>query len=149
MNFKPELAQAVMAGQKTVTRRLVSENSRSPWFRGACRLKVGQDYAVCPGRGKNAIGRVRVTRVSREPLHLVLNPGEPQREGFPSAEAFLKAWKDINGGWDDMATVWRVEFEVAEIGVCPACGHPGDDCICWYLAETAANERDETAALHA
>ena len=113
MNFRAELAEKVMAGEKTVTRRLVSDNLRSPWYRGACSLKVGMDYAVCPGRGKNAIGRVRVTRVSQEPLHLVLNPGEPEREGFPSAEAFLGAWKAINGDWDDMATVWRVEFEVA------------------------------------
>lgn len=115
MNFKPELAAKVMAGEKTVTRRLASDNPRSPWYRGACALKVGQDYAVCPGRGKNAIGRVRVTRVSRQPLHVVLNPGEPEREGFPSAEAFLSAWKSINGTWDDMATVWRVEFEVVAV----------------------------------
>ena len=44
---------------KTVTRRLVSDNPRSPWFEGGCSLKAGRDYAVCPGRGKNAIGRVR------------------------------------------------------------------------------------------
>lgn len=33
MNFKPELAAKVMSGEKTVTRRLVSENPRSPWWR--------------------------------------------------------------------------------------------------------------------
>jgi hypothetical protein len=140
VNFKPELAQAVMAGRKTVTRRLASDKPRSPWYRGGCALKVGGDYAVCPGRGKHAIGRVRVTSVRRGPLHLALNPGEAEREGFHSAEAFLKAWKAINGGWDDMATVWRVEFEVSEIAECKACGHPGDDCICWYLAERAEQE---------
>lgn len=146
MNFRPELAQAVMAGRKTVTRRLVSDNPRSPWWYSVCALKVGQDYAVCPGRGKNAIGRVRVMRVSREPLHLVLNHGEAHREGFPNAPAFREAWKAINGGWDDMALVWRVEFEVAQIDLCRACGHMGDDCVCWYVAEMAAGEREEFEA---
>ena len=112
MNFQPGLAALVMKGEKTVTRRLVSDNPRSPWYRGQCALKVSHDYAVCPGRGKHAIGRVKVTRVSREPLHLALNPGEAEKEGFPHAESFLAAWKVINGDWDDMATVWRVEFEV-------------------------------------
>lgn len=142
MNFKPELAQAVMAGRKTVTRRLVSHNTRSPWWREKCSLEVGKDYAVCPGRGKNAIGRVRIVRVSREPLHLVLNHGEAHREGFPSALAFREAWKGINGSWDDMALVWRVEFEVAEILECKACGHMGDDCVCWYIAEMERGERE-------
>jgi hypothetical protein len=57
MNFRPELAEKVMAGEKTVTRRLVSDNPRSPWYVGGCSLNVGQDYAVCPGRGKDAIRR--------------------------------------------------------------------------------------------
>jgi hypothetical protein len=146
VNFQPELAQAVMAGRKTVTRRLVSDNPRSPWWRRKCSLEVGQDYAVCPGRGKHAIGRVRIVRVSREPLHLVQQPGEAEREGFPHFDAFYTAWSRINGDWDDMALVWRVEMEVSEILVCKACDHMGDDCVCWYVAEMAANERDEVVA---
>jgi len=38
--FRPDPAAKVMAGEKTVTRRLVSVNPRSP---------------CCPGRGKHAI----------------------------------------------------------------------------------------------
>jgi hypothetical protein len=33
VNFQRELAEKVMAGEKTVTRRLVSDNPRSPWWR--------------------------------------------------------------------------------------------------------------------
>jgi hypothetical protein len=114
VNFRPELAEKVMAGEKTVTRRLTSHNVRSPWWRAACSLGVGRDYAVCPGRGKNAIGRVVVTSVRREPLHLVQQPGEAEREGFADFDGFRDAWVAINGDWDEMALVWRVEFEAVK-----------------------------------
>ncbi len=64
MNFQPALARLVMAGEKTVTRRLASKNSRSPWARGGCGLRVEGSCAVCPGRGKRAIGRVTVVDVA-------------------------------------------------------------------------------------
>lgn len=113
MNFRPELAAAVMAGTKTVTRRLTSENPRSPWWREGCSLKPDRTYAVCPGRGKHAIGRVRVRRVSLEPLALLNYEEEAQREGFASLAEFREAWKAINGGtYDPAELVWRVEFEV-------------------------------------
>lgn len=115
MNFKPELAALVMAGEKTVTRRLVSDNPNSPWYVRACSLTVGRDYAVCPGRGKNAIGRVLVTEVRRMRLgYLTLN--EARREGFPTVAAFAEAFSAINGHYDASACVWRVEFEVVSGG---------------------------------
>lgn len=114
MNFRPELAQAVMAGRKTVTRRLTSRNPNSPWWDVACSLKVGRDYAVCPGRGKNAIGRVRIVNVGLRPLGR-MNVREAAREGFESIAAFEEAWTVINGAYDPNALVWRVEFEVAAV----------------------------------
>lgn len=112
MNFRPELAAKVMAGEKTVTRRLVSDNPRSPWYRERCGLRPGQTYAVCPGRGKNAVGRVRVLAVMSEPLGTLAWP-EAKHEGFASTLAFREAWIAINGGYDPEAVVWRVVFEVA------------------------------------
>jgi hypothetical protein len=123
MNFTPTLATRVMAGEKTVTRRLVSNNPRSPWWRERCSLEVGRDYAVCPGRGKHAIGRVRVRSVRRERLGDMLGSDlavdqppiatlEARREGFLDAVAFKLAWLKINGGYDPDAEVWRVEFRV-------------------------------------
>lgn len=147
MNFRPELAQAVMAGRKTVTRRLTSDNPRSPWFKGACSLKVNQTYAVCPGRGKNAIGRVRIRSVRKERLGW-LGPHDAIHEGFPDVWSFQAAWAEINGTYTPGALVWRVEFVVDAILECKGCGHPGDDCICWYIAETEAIEREE-AEVHA
>jgi hypothetical protein len=109
VNFRPELAAKVMAGQKTVTRRLCSENPRSPWWTGGCKLQVGRDYAVCPGRGKDQIGRVQIRSVTREPLG---HPSdhEAQLEGLPNAESFESTFEAINGKYDPDAIVWRIEF---------------------------------------
>lgn len=109
MNFKPELAAMVMAGEKTVTRRLVSDNPRSPWWRERCSLVVGRSYAVCPGRGKNAIGRVEVVSVRLCRLGC-LSLAEAQREGFERPRAFVEVWEAINGVYDPQAWVWRAEF---------------------------------------
>ena len=110
MNFKPELAAKVMAGEKTVTRRLVSENPRSPWYINSSSIRIGKDYAVCPGRGQNAIGQVRVTDVNLERLH-DLDDDEAVREGFATKVEFVDAFTAINGSYDPAALVWRIEFE--------------------------------------
>lgn len=112
MNFQAELAAKVMAGEKTVTRRLVSNNPRSPWWRERCSLKVDHTYAVCPGRGKNAIGRVRIVSVEKMHLGQWLTTAEVRNEGFGSRREFREAWAAINGRWSDGELVWRVEFRV-------------------------------------
>lgn len=112
MNFQPELAAKVMAGEKTVTRRVCSENRRSPWSERGCRLVVGKDYAVCPGRGKDQIGRVVIRRVWRERLYLAFTGEEARKEGFASGLEFRRAFKAINGELPAHTWVWRVEFEV-------------------------------------
>lgn len=111
MNFKAKLADEVMRGRKTVTRRLANDNPNSHWYSGGCFYKVGRDYAVCPGRGKNAIGRVRITSVRLMTLR-TLSTDEARREGFETMADFVRAWREINGSYDFKARVWRVEFEV-------------------------------------
>lgn len=113
MNFKPELAEKVMAGEKTVTRRLVSDNPNSPWWVDGCSLKVGRTYAVCPGRGKNAIGRALVTAVEKLPLGY-LTDEEARAEGFADEFAFRDVFHRINGYYDPDAEVWRVALERVE-----------------------------------
>lgn len=116
MIFKPALADAVMAGAKTVTRRAVSDNPRSPWWREACTYRVGQRFAVQPGRGKASIGHARVVDVRREPLGPFDNLDaelEARREGFTSAAEFREVFAALNGGkYDPSALVWRLELEV-------------------------------------
>ena len=113
MNFRPDLAAKVMAGEKTVTRRRMSDNPRSPWYRERCSLVVGRSYAVCPGRGKPAIGRVIITAVNRSVLCDVLSDREARLEGFPNRWEFIEAWREINGSWNLYEYVWRVTFVVA------------------------------------
>jgi hypothetical protein len=110
VNFRPELAEKVMAGEKTVTRRLVSDNPRSPWWVEGCGVKVGKSYAVCSGRGRHAIGRVVVTDVRQEFLGAVNDP-EARREGFDTRHSFVRAWRAINGDFRELARVWRIEFK--------------------------------------
>lgn len=98
-----------MRGHKTVTRRLASDNPRSPWSKDGCGLQVGRTYAVCPGRGKHALGRVLVRAVDLRPLGFLANH-EAIREGFASTEAFERAFTAINGSYDPEALVWRVVF---------------------------------------
>jgi hypothetical protein len=112
VNFQPALADLVMAGRKTVTRRAVSANPRSPWWEGGCKLTVGRDYAVCPGRAKGQIGRVRIVAIDLQALG-ALSDAEARLEGFGGALAFREAWLAINGRYDPEAWVWRVEFERA------------------------------------
>jgi hypothetical protein len=116
VNFQPELAAKVMSGQKTVTRRATSDNPRSPWWRKACSLKPGRDYAVCPGRGKHAIGRVRVHKVEKGLLADALVKPEAYLEGFMTAQGFRRAWEGMHGSFDPDQLVWVVRFEVVRGG---------------------------------
>lgn len=113
MNFKPDLAAKVMSGEKTATRRLVSENPRSPWWREECGYKVGQNVAICPGRGKCQIGKARVRSVKRMRLGFLDSPGATA-EGFNSPAKFEAAWREINGAYDPDAIVWRIGLEAVQ-----------------------------------
>lgn len=110
--FKPELAAMVMAGQKTQTRRVPSQNPRSPWYVKRCALRVGDTYAVCPGRGVRSIGRVLAESVTMTRLGAI-TPADALAEGFRSPDDFAEAWERINGSWDPGMLVWRVAFRVA------------------------------------
>ena len=112
MNFRPELAEAVVTGRKTVTRRAVSDNPRSPYSPGRAPQMAGKVLAVCPGRGKHRIGDVRVGAVLRE---RTFNPGdigyvEARREGFDSVLDFIEAWIALHGEAKPI-DVWRIEFD--------------------------------------
>lgn len=118
MIFKRELAEKIVAGEKTATRRVMSDNRRSPWWEGGCAYLVGQTFAVQPGRGIPRIAEARITRVYAQPLgHMT--EADALAEGFrPDGSGsalyhFDAAWEQINGEYFPDEIVWVIEFRLA------------------------------------
>lgn len=110
MIFKPHLAEQVLDGRKTQTRRPMSPKEGSPWYEGGCKLKAGESYAVQPGRSKHALGRVVVTAVRSEMLGEITD-ADAQREGFDDRAAFLAYWRELYGEDANLLDrVWVVSF---------------------------------------
>lgn len=114
MIFTPELAEKVMRGEKTATRRLLSYNPHSPWHRRSrSNYNVGQVFAVQPGRGKRGIGKARCTAVYQQRLGEV-SARDAWREGFRDLAEFHSAFKEINGPCRLLDLIWVVEFELVK-----------------------------------
>ena len=96
MIFKPELAEKVLDGEKTETRRIVKEDET--------------DCRYVPGRGR-AIGRIAITDVRKEKLGEITHEGAV-REGFPTVRAFLDYWRRLHGHVDPEQEVWMIRFEL-------------------------------------
>ena len=105
MIFSPLLADKVMSGEKTVTRRPVKGEA-------ACRYQVGRTYAVQPGRGKKSIGRIAISSVHKEPLGNATR--EARAEGFHDFDAFRNYWAGLYGNFNPDQAVWRIAFELVE-----------------------------------
>lgn len=115
MNFKPELVEKILAGQKTQTRRAMSENPNSPWYRGGCKLKRNHAYALCPGRGKHQVAKIIVTDV--QPVVLgAITSGDAIAEGFTSAAEFRDYWTRMHGSFDPAENVWAITFHLMPPG---------------------------------
>lgn len=111
MIFGRSLLPLVLDGTKTQTRR------RSD------RYRPGRTYAVQPGRGKRAIGRIRVLDVRPERL-MDITEDDARAEGFKTQGAmsardqFLQYWHDqvVGGEFDQTAIVNVISFELAADG---------------------------------
>lgn len=112
MIFRPELAQAILDGRKTETRRPARFENGTEWVRPP--YKPGRTYAVQPGRGKKAIGRIRIVGVRWERFFEGLDEAAAHREGFESVREFISTWLDIygRGNWLDPVNV--ITFELVE-----------------------------------
>lgn len=108
MIFHPDLAEKILSGEKTVTRRPFGRRS----------YEVGQTWAVQTGRGHNGIGRIKLIEVQPQLLLDILEiPGDAVKEGFPAVWDFFKRWEEIYGAVDMFEHVWRLEFELADAEV--------------------------------
>ena len=111
LSFRAELAGLVMDGRKTETRRALSDNPRSPWFRERCGHEVGSRHAVCPGRGAPGIGYIVIDDVALVRLGHITHDGAVA-EGFADVRDFVAGWEALNGPWNPRQHVWRVRFHV-------------------------------------
>lgn len=105
MIFSGGLAEKVLAGEKTQTRRPAKDDL-------PCRYREGGTYAVQEGRGRKAVGRIRVLAIRRVPVGL-LSRQDAIAEGFGSIAEFYERWRELHGsfgGW-----CWAIEFELAEM----------------------------------
>jgi uncharacterized protein YhfF len=75
MLFKPELCEKILKGEKTQTRRIKKSGERfvdylpggkAVFTERRTKWVVGQTYAICPGRGKPAVGRIRLLDIREE-----------------------------------------------------------------------------------
>lgn len=118
MIFRPDLARAVMRGAKSQTRRPVKPGEQR------CRFHPGGSYAVQPGRGEPAIGRIVVTRVTRERL-VELTPADADAEGFATVAEFARTWLDLydpsyrgaldHATDDEALDRWRTRFAGVDV----------------------------------
>jgi len=75
-----------------------------------------------PGRGKKAVGRIRITKIGREKLQDIswqdaLAEGIHKSEGVWASGRFAVLWDRIyrkSYRWEDNPEVWVLEFELAE-----------------------------------
>lgn len=103
-----------MEGRKTVTRRAVSDNPRSPYHFDHGRNMEGKRIAICPGRGKLRVGTARVASVRREFFcPSLITPADARAEGFDSVTEFVGTWVGLHGD-DRRVEVWRIELADVE-----------------------------------
>jgi hypothetical protein len=102
MIFKQELVERILAGDKTVTRRVAD---------GPCRYRVGADNSVQPGRGQREVARILFTEIRLCALGR-LSGAEARREGFANPDDFRRTWEVIHGHYDPELPVYRIAFKL-------------------------------------
>lgn len=138
--------ELVLEGKKSQTRRLCKPNERllttsnNKWVDIALdngdRVKwaVGKTYAVQPGRGKKAVGRIRLTGIRQEHVQDITEAdavAEGMKTQYLEAVAHYAWWVDIDPiedfartwgnihtkpgtRWADSPLVWVLEFKLVE-----------------------------------
>lgn len=110
--FTQELADKVLTGEKTVTRRRVKEDIEFGGLRH-CDYERGLDYRVKASINGPTLGVIQVKGISLEGSHNDIDEADATREGFPDRQAFLAYWDQLPPRPD--LGVWRIEFELVEV----------------------------------
>lgn len=150
MIFTPENCDKVLSGYKTMTRRVVKPGDTinrvvlestgvkvamyahamkpdtkvtSVWRDGRLVWRVGNTYAVCPGRGKKAVAHIKITAIGREKVQDISNDdikrelGPVRQPGETWISYWIAMWLSLYGndtvkGWEANPWVWVLSFEV-------------------------------------
>jgi hypothetical protein len=114
--FKQRMVDAILAGEKTVTRRPVKyDDAGRPIPQ---RYFQGSDYAIQPviedgpgkGRGGKEVGRIEIVSTAIEQLHEITD-NEARLEGFTDVSAFADYWRLLYGRWDGTQLIRRYQFK--------------------------------------
>lgn len=98
--------ERVLSGTKTRARRPIKSYRRFAY-------RVGKTYAVQPDRGQNAVARIQVLAVSKQPLG-EMTRADAVAEGFASLAEFRKFWRERYGSFDPKDEAWVLEFRLLE-----------------------------------
>jgi hypothetical protein len=124
IQFSPDMLALVLAGKKTQTRRPVKPGDLAVWQEvpypslvsvsrnGVLKWRVGQSYAIQPGRGKHAVARLTILDIRRERVNDILQM-DAIAEGFPNRDAFFDKWRALYGDNTDLtAPCWALTFQL-------------------------------------
>ena len=112
MIFRPEMAELILAGKKTQTRRAVKYSDRGKAI--DCRYVAGKSYAIQPGRGKRATERLTVLEVHTQRLGDA-DPADVRREGFRTRDEFFAYWIELHGTLDEDLQVHVITFAKGDL----------------------------------
>lgn len=135
MQFTPANVEKIRTHKKTETRRpargefhSTSEEIRSA--AGRLKWRCNKLYALQPGRGKKAVGIIRLRAIRLEHLQEITEAGI-KAEGFASREEFIEVWRSLYPAehkdtrafaWENNPLVWvlRIEYIQVRGDVAPA-----------------------------
>ena len=136
--FSPDMLELVLSGKKTQTRRkwlasdtllhnrdwLRLDNCPNPFInaewvkrrdkyqRYKSHWRVGDTYAIQPGRGKKSVGRVRLTAIRLERF-CDISQADAVAEGFANPDGFFAKIRELYGAdFDLTAPCWALSFEL-------------------------------------
>ena len=121
--------QLILDGRKTQTRRAIKLEDRAMYGadgrviaienrnsagRPFMRYRVGARYAVQPGRGRDAVGRIELLEIRHCDRAGVINDQDARAEGFESADEFRRTYSAINGAAALDEPCWALTFRRVE-----------------------------------
>jgi hypothetical protein len=131
MLFKPELCAFILEGKKTQTRRMcrdgevligaggkgtrpVTDGDRGigVYTARGCRYGVAKSYALQPGRGKRAVGRVTITAIRYCARAADISEDDARAEGFATVDDFRATYARLNGAGALDRPCWTLTFAI-------------------------------------